>query len=46
MTLQLLLFIISSIFIWRIMNATYVAFVVRVAAVIMIVITMRALVLQ
>lgn len=46
MTLQILLFIISSIFIWRIMYATYVAFIVRVAAVILIVIAMRTFVLQ
>lgn len=46
MPLQIILYIIACIFIWRIMHATYIAFIVRVATVIMIVLAMRTFVLQ
>lgn len=46
MLLKIVLFIISSIAIWKIMHADFIALVVRVAAVIMIVLAMRTFVLQ
>ena len=46
MSIKLLLLFISSIFIWKIMYATYVSFIVRLGAVIMIVVAMRTFVLQ
>ena len=46
MLLQILLYILACIFIWKVMNTTYLAFTFRLAVIFMVVLTMRAYVLH